>query len=87
MCTSHFPSLPLSLSPSLFSPLVLTSQLERSEREEVEAQLGGVQEDCRLLEMEVEELAGKVERLTEECRERSDQANQWYKALQVTGCV
>ena len=75
-------SLPLS-----FSPLVLTSQLERSEREEVEAQLGGVQEDCRLLEMEVEELAGKVERLTEECRERSDQANQWYKALQVTGCV
>ena len=42
-----------------------------------------VQEEYRLLEMEVEEMSGKVERLTEECQERSDQANQWYKALQV----
>ena len=28
----------------------------------------------------------KVERLTEECQERSDQANEWYKALQVYIC-
>ena len=37
--------------------------------------------------MEVEELRGKVGRLTDECQERSDQANEWYKALQVHTCM
>ncbi|CAI8043588.1 Protein Spindly [Geodia barretti] len=57
---------------------------ERSEREEAQAQLASLQEDYRLLEMELEEAAGKVERLTDECQERSDQANQWYKTLQAS---
>ena len=56
---------------------------ERSGREEAQAELTSLTEDYRLLEMELEEVAGKVEKLTEECQERSDQANQWYKTLQV----
>ena len=61
----------------------IPSPPERSEREEAQAQLATLQEDYRLLETELEEAAGKVERLTDECQERSDQANQWYKTLQV----
>ena len=49
----------------------------------MQCQLNDAQEECGLLAMEVEELRGKVDRLTEECQERSDQANEWYKALQV----
>ena len=56
---------------------------ERCEKEGVQCQLNDAQEECGLLAMEVEELRGKVDRLTEECQERSDQANEWYKALQV----
>ena len=76
-----FPSLPPSFPPSL--PLPLT---ERNEKEELQSQLSDVQEECGLLGMELEEIRMKVERLTEECLERSDQANEWYKALQVQ-CV
>ena len=45
--------------------------------------MSDVREECGLLGMELEEMRMKVERLTEECQERSDQANEWYKALQV----
>ena len=66
-----------NLIPSFLHPS------ERSEREQVQSRLCEVEEECGLLRMEVEELTGKIERLTDECQERSDQANQWYKALQV----
>ena len=57
--------------------------LEHIEKEGLQGQLSDVIEERDLLGMEVEELTRKVEKLTEECQERSDQANEWYKALQV----
>ena len=52
----------------------------------MQSQLSDAREECGLLGMELEEMRVKVERLTEECQERSDQANEWYKALEVQ-CV
>ena len=67
-------------APFLSSP---PTPSERCEKEELQAQLCDAQEECGLLGMEVGELRSKVETLTDECQERSDQANEWYRSLQV----